>query len=91
MTIANVAALLARFFGVYLFLDAIIVLTELPTQIINMAASRGSYGGYISFERDFFLVMTLARLALYVIGGICFIALSRPLGKLFAKGLEGYL
>lgn len=87
MTITNVAALLLRFFGVYLFFDVVLVLTELPTEVYTVIATQI---GYIRVEREVVLIMSLVRLGIYAVGGICCIAFSRPLGKFFAKGLDGY-
>lgn len=87
MTIAQVSALMMRLFGAYLFLNLILVITELPTEVYGIIAT---HFDYIRSEREVVLAATLIRLVVYAIGGTCFIAFSRSLGKLFAKGLEGF-
>ncbi len=85
MTLAQVAALLLRVFGVDLFFDAVVVITTLPSEIYNIHTSKVDY---IVSEHEFLLAMSLVRLFIYSAGGICFIVFARPLGRLFAKGLD---
>ena len=85
MTLAQVAALLVRVFGVYLFFDAAVVVTTIPSEIYNIHKSQIDY---IVSQHEFLLAMSLVRLFIYSVGGICFIIFARPLGKLFAKGLD---
>jgi hypothetical protein len=85
MTLAQIAALLFRVFGVYLFFDAAVVITTLPSEIYNIHTSQVDY---IVSEHEFLLAMSLVRLFIYSVGGICFIVFARPLGKLVAKGLD---
>ena len=74
-----------RLFGVYLFFNAAVLLTTLPTEIFNM---RTSQVDYIRSEHEFLFVMSLARLFIYSVGGVCFLVFTRPLAKLFTKGLD---
>ena len=84
MTITQVAILLMRLFGVYLFFDVMIVLTELPTEIFNIHTSQVDY---IVSEHEFILAMSLVRLFFYSIAAVCFLVFARPLAKLFTKDL----
>jgi hypothetical protein len=84
MTITQVAILFMRLFGVYLFFDVMIVLTELPTEIFNIHTSQIDY---IVSEHEFVLAMSLVRLFIYTVTGICFLVFARPLAKLFTKDL----
>jgi hypothetical protein len=85
MKTTQVAVLLMRLFGVYLFFDVMVVLTELPAEIFNIHPSQIDY---IVSEHEFVLAMSLVRLFIYSVGGICFLVLARPLAKLFTRGLE---
>jgi len=85
MTLAQVASLLVRVFGVYLFFDAAVVVTTLPSEIYNIHKSQIDY---IVSQHKFLLAMSVVRLFIYSIGGVCFIVFARPLGKLCAKGLD---
>jgi hypothetical protein len=84
MTITQVAILLMRLFGVYLFFDVMLVLTELPTEIFAIQKSQIDY---ITTEHEFVLAMSLVRLFIYAGAGICFLFFARPLAKLFTKDL----
>jgi hypothetical protein len=85
MKTTQIAILLMRLFGVYLFFDVMIVLTELPTEIFNIHTSQIDY---IVSEHEFVLAMSLVRLIIYTVSAICFLVFARPLTKLFTKGLE---
>ena len=84
MTITQIAVLLMRLFGVYLFFDVMIVLTELPTEIFNMCETQVDY---MKGEYKFVIVMSLVRLFIYAGAGIGFLIFARPLAKLFTKDL----
>ncbi len=85
MQIAKIAVLLMRLFGIYLFFDVMLVLTELPTEIYNIHKSEIDY---ITSEHEFILVMSLVRLFIYAGAGICFLFFARPLARLFTKDLD---
>jgi hypothetical protein len=85
MKTMQMAILLLRLFAIYLFFDVIVVLTELPAEIFNILTSRIDY---IVSEHEFVLAMTLVRLLIYTVAGICFLVLARPMAKLFTRGLE---
>jgi hypothetical protein len=85
MTLVQVAALLMRLFSVYLFFDATVLLTTLPTEIFNIHTSQVDY---IKSEHEFLFAMSLVRLFIYSVGGVCFLVFARPLAKLFTKGLD---
>jgi hypothetical protein len=85
MTLKQMAALLIRVFGVYLFFDAAVVITTLPTEIFNIHTSQVDY---IVSEHEFLLAISLVRSFVYSAGGICFLVFARPLAKLFTKGLD---
>jgi hypothetical protein len=85
MTITQISVLLIRIVSISFLLDAVIVLTELPVVIFDISKSQVDY---IISEHEFSLVMLLVRLFIYLVAGICFLIFARPLGKLFAKGLE---
>jgi len=84
MTITQVAILLMRLFGVYLFFDAVVVLTELPSQIYNMTKTQVDY---MKPEYELYIAMSLVRLFIYVVLGACFLFFARPLAKLFTRDL----
>jgi hypothetical protein len=84
MLILQIAILLMRLFGVYLFFDVMLVLTELPTEIFEIQKSQVDY---ITSEHEFVLVMSLVRLFICAIAGICFLVFSRPLARLFTRDL----
>jgi hypothetical protein len=85
MLITQIAVLLMRLFGVYLFFDVMIVLTELPTEIYNMSKTQVDY---MKPEYELVIAMALVRLFIYVVAGVCFLVFARPLAKLFTKGLD---
>jgi uncharacterized membrane protein len=85
MQITQIAVLLMRLFGVYLFFDVILVLTELPPQIFAIYKSQVDY---LVTEHLFVLAMELVRLFVYLTGGICFLFFARPLAQLFTKDLD---
>jgi hypothetical protein len=85
MTVTQASILLIRIVSIFLFVDAVIVLTELPAVIFDIFKSQFDY---IVSEHEFALAMLLLRLCFYLVGGLCFLIFSRPLGKLFAKGIE---
>ena len=84
MTITQVAILLMRLFGVYLFFDAVVVLTELPSQIYNMTKTQVDY---MKPEYELYIAMSLVRLFFYVVLGACLLFFARPLAKLFTRDL----
>ena len=84
MNLIQIAALLMRIYGVYLFLDAFIVLTELPTSIYGML---NGPGGYLTTQREIILVAEIFRLFFYCGLGLAFLLFSRPIGKILIKGL----
>jgi hypothetical protein len=85
MTLTQTAALLIRVFGAYLFFDVAVVITTLPSEIFNIHTSQV---GFIVSEHEFLLAMSLVRLFIYLVGGICSLVFARPLAKLFSKGLD---
>jgi len=85
MTIMQMAVLLMRLFGVYLFFDVVIVLTELPVLIFGILNSRFDN---MTSERILTLIMVFVRLFVYAGAGVTFLVFARPLAKLFTKGLE---
>jgi hypothetical protein len=85
MTPIQAAVLLLRFFGVYLFFEAFVVLTELPTHIYGIYKTQFDF---ISAQRKLDLGLALARLFVYAGAAIACLFFSRPLAKLFTKGLE---
>jgi hypothetical protein len=85
MTLIQVATLLIRIICISFFLDAVIVLTEIPVMIADILKSQFDY---IKSEREFALAMIVVRFFIYVGGGVCLSVFARPLGRLFAKGLD---
>jgi hypothetical protein len=85
MTPIQVAVLLLRFFSVYLFIDVMVVLTELPPNIYGIFNAQSDY---LVTQREIALGLELVRLFVYAGTGIAFLVFSRPLAKLFTKGLE---
>jgi len=85
MTPTQLAVLLLRFFSVFLFLDAFVFLTELPTHIYGIHKSEFDF---ITAQRKLALGLALFRLFVCAGAGIAFLVFTRPLAKLFTKGLE---
>jgi hypothetical protein len=85
MTSIQVAALLLRLFSVYLCLNIIVVLTELPSSIISLIYSQSDF---LIHQRVLGIVLLLFRLGVYVGLAITFLVFNRPVAKLFVKGLE---
>jgi hypothetical protein len=85
MTLIQAAVLLIRIASISLFVDAAITITEIPVMISDILKSQIDY---ITSEREFTLAMLIVRLFLYIVASICFLIFSRPLGKLFVRGLE---
>ena len=85
MTFIQVAAFSMRLFSVYLFFNAAVLLTTLPTELFNIHTSQVDY---IVKEHEFLFAMSLVRFVIYFAGGVCFLAFARPLAKLFTKGLD---
>jgi hypothetical protein len=85
MTLTQVAVLLIRLISISLFIDAIVILTELPVMIFEIHKSQFEN---ITSERVFALGALLVRLLIYVGAGICFLIFARPLARLFTKGLD---
>ncbi len=85
MQITQIAALLMRLYGVYLFFDVMIVLTELPSQIYAMSKT---HIDYMKPEYGLMIEMLLVRLFIYAVAGTCFLVYAHPLARLFTKGLN---
>lgn len=85
MTPTQVAVLLLRFFSVYMFFDAFVVLTELPTHIYGIYKTEFDF---ISAQRKLALGLALLRLFVYSGIAISFLVFTRSLAKFFTKGLE---
>jgi hypothetical protein len=85
MTFIQLAAFSMRLFGVYLFFNAAVLVTTLPTEIFNIHTSQVDY---IVKEHEFLFAMSLVRFFIYCVGGVCFLVFARPLAKLFTKGLD---
>jgi hypothetical protein len=85
MTITQTAILLIRVVSISFFADAFIVLSAVPEAIFDIHSSRIDY---IISEHEFALIIRLVRSFFYLVTGACFLIFSRPIGKLFAKGLE---
>lgn len=85
MQITQIAVLLMRLFGVYLFFDVMLVLTELPSSIYNMSKTQVDY---MKPAYELVIAMELVRLFIYLVMGICFLVFARPLARLFTKGFD---
>jgi hypothetical protein len=85
MTPIQVAVLLLRFFSVYLFIDVMVVLTELPPYILGLFRPQSDF---LVTQRVLVLGLMLVRLCVYAGTGTAFLIFSRPLAKFFTKGLE---
>ena len=85
MTATQLAVLLLRFLSVFLFLDAFIFLTELATHIYGIHKSEFDF---ITAQRKLALGLAVLRLLVCSGAGIAFLVFTRPLAKLFTKGLE---
>jgi hypothetical protein len=85
MTPIQAAALFLRLFSVYLCLNIILVLTELPPNIYGIISLRSDY---LMHQRVLMLGLELFRVFVYASLAVTFLVFNRPLAKLFAKGLE---
>jgi len=85
MTPIQTAVLLLRIFSVYFFIDVMVVLTELPPNIYGILNAQSDY---LVTQRELALGLELIRLFVYAGTGISFLVFSRPLAKLFTKGLD---
>jgi len=85
MTLRQVAAVLIRIFSIWWFVDAFVVLTSLPADILGIANYQS---GYLATQRELSLLMALIRLFLFLGLGVSCLIFSRPLAKCLTKGLE---
>jgi len=85
MTLTQIAVLLIRVFGIYLFFDVAIVLTAIASEIYSIHMSQVDS---IISQHEFLLAMSFVRLFIYSAGGTCFLVFARPLAKLFTNGLD---
>lgn len=87
MQITAIAVVLMRLFGVYLFLDVMIVLTELPSQFYTMFQT---HVDYLKPVYGLAIAMLFVRLFIYLVLGICFLVFARPIARLFTRGLDSH-
>jgi hypothetical protein len=85
MTPIQFAVLLLRVFSIYLFLDLMVVASGVPADIYGIFNSPTNY---ITKQRELALAMALGRIVVYGGTGIAFLFFSRPLAKLFTKGID---
>jgi hypothetical protein len=86
MTSNQFAVLLLRFLSVYLFVDAFIFLTEVPTHIYGVYRSEFDF---IIAQRKLALGLAVFRVLVCTGAGIGCLVFNRALAKLFTIGLEG--
>jgi hypothetical protein len=84
MTPTKVAVIFLRISGIGWLIDVVVALTALPGDILGMVQQTG----YLSFQRELSLVMLLVRVCFYLGMAIAFLFFTRPLAKLFTKGLD---
>ena len=84
MTPTKVAVIFLRISGIGWLIDVVIALTGLPGDILGMVEQTG----YLSFQRELSLIMLLVRICLYLGMAIAFLFFTRPLARLFTKGLD---
>jgi hypothetical protein len=84
MTPTKVAVIFLRISGIGWLIDVIIALTSLPGDILGIVEQ----SGYLSAQRELSFIMTLVRLGFYLGTAIAFLFFTRPLARLFTKGLD---
>jgi hypothetical protein len=87
MQITPIAVVLMRLFGVFLFLNVMIVLTELPTQIYTI------FQTHVDYMKPVYALaaaMMCVRLFIYTVLGICLLVFARRLAGLFTRGLDSH-
>lgn len=74
-----------RFFGLLFLLQAIVIVTELPTVIFGIVQTHLLY---LSIQQELLVGSLLFRLLVYLCTALGFLFFGRPLAKLFVKGLD---
>jgi hypothetical protein len=85
ITLIQVAAVLIRIFCIWWFIDAVLVLTTLPGDILGIINYQS---GYLASQRELNLAIQLVRMFLYLGLGTACLVFTRPLARLLTKGLE---
>jgi hypothetical protein len=85
MTPTQAAILLMRILSVGFIADSINILTDLPGDIYGVMRATTDY---VASQRELDLVLVLVRLSVCSGIAIAFLFFSRPLAKLFTRGLD---
>lgn len=84
MNISQIAVFFIRMAGFTFFVDATINLTYLPEAL---AAAGNAKGAFVDLH-EFDALMILIRVILLTLVGLVFLVFSKPLSKLFTRGLS---
>ena len=84
MNIFQIAVFFVRLTGFSFFVDATINLTYLPE---SLAAAGNAKGAFVDLH-EFDAFMILVRVILLTLVGVVFLVFSKPLSKLFTRGLS---
>ncbi len=74
-----------RFFGLLFLIEAIVIVTELPTVIYGVVQT---HLHYLSIQQELLVGTLLFRLLVYLGTAIAFLFFSRPLARLFTRDLD---
>jgi hypothetical protein len=85
MTPTQAAILLMRILSIGFLVDGINILTDLPGDIYGVFRATTDYA---ASQRELDLVLVLVRLSVCSGVAVAFLLFSRPLAKLFARGLD---
>ncbi len=85
MTLTQLAVLLMRFFSVYLFMGAMVVITEIPGVVFEVIASKNQT---YTYGRELVLGMLVVRLMVYFGLAVTFLVAGRPLARFFVRSLD---
>jgi hypothetical protein len=86
MKITQVAVVLIRIVSITFFVNAVVLVTEMPPLISGI--SKYQADKMLSEHEFSLLIMVLAKLCIYLVAGICFLIFARPLARLFTKDLD---
>jgi len=87
MNIFQIAVFFIRLTGFSFLMDATINLTYLPE---SLAAAGNAKGGFVDLH-EFEAFMILVRVTILTLVGLVFLVFSKPLSKLFTRGLSSLI
>ena len=83
----QVATLLIRYGCIWAFVDALVLLVELPADIYGILNAQSAY---LVAQREIALAMLFARFFIYAGTGTVFLIFTRPIAKLLTKGFDDH-